>query len=244
VQALGDKQRIWSRISPRAFLRALGVFSVALLGAAAVYWLQLREHHHAAILELVCEIFYRIDDQLGLVLVPAGQTEPILGGVQRARTVTVTREALDVLMVGSVFLPALIIATPLPPLRMAAATVFGLLTLFVLQVFQVAAASYAAYETLIGEDSALTALVQTSCNYAGLALPLPLAYWFALRPLLRANRAGSSHAAISREAPDTPPRQDARQGDEAPFISATRVRRNDPCPCGSGKKAKRCCHSN
>lgn len=27
----------------------------------------------------------------------------------------------------------------------------------------------------------------------------------------------------------------------APVVSATRVGRNDPCPCGSGKKYKKCC---
>lgn len=26
-----------------------------------------------------------------------------------------------------------------------------------------------------------------------------------------------------------------------PVVDANRIGRNDPCPCGSGKKAKRCC---
>ena len=30
------------------------------------------------------------------------------------------------------------------------------------------------------------------------------------------------------------------QGDGAPMV-ALDIRRNDPCPCGSGKKAKHCC---
>jgi preprotein translocase subunit SecA len=36
--------------------------------------------------------------------------------------------------------------------------------------------------------------------------------------------------------------QAGRQGPPAPIVrQSTRVGRNDPCPCGSGKKYKRCC---
>jgi preprotein translocase subunit SecA len=28
---------------------------------------------------------------------------------------------------------------------------------------------------------------------------------------------------------------------QKPFVSAVNVGRNDPCPCGSGKKYKKCC---
>lgn len=30
-------------------------------------------------------------------------------------------------------------------------------------------------------------------------------------------------------------------GPQAPFVRATKVGRNDPCPCGSGQKFKKCC---
>ncbi len=30
-------------------------------------------------------------------------------------------------------------------------------------------------------------------------------------------------------------------GPQTPFVAATKVGRNDPCPCGSGKKHKKCC---
>ena len=29
---------------------------------------------------------------------------------------------------------------------------------------------------------------------------------------------------------------------QAPKVSAGKVKPNDPCPCNSGKKAKKCCH--
>lgn len=35
--------------------------------------------------------------------------------------------------------------------------------------------------------------------------------------------------------------QDARPMPRSPFTSAQKIGRNDPCPCGSGKKYKRCC---
>jgi uncharacterized protein YecA (UPF0149 family) len=31
---------------------------------------------------------------------------------------------------------------------------------------------------------------------------------------------------------------------DVPFIAPPRVGRNDPCPCGSGKKFKKCCGAN
>lgn len=30
---------------------------------------------------------------------------------------------------------------------------------------------------------------------------------------------------------------------QAPYVAAQKVGRNDPCPCGSGKKHKKCCLS-
>lgn len=30
---------------------------------------------------------------------------------------------------------------------------------------------------------------------------------------------------------------------EKPIVKKDKVGRNDPCPCGSGKKSKKCCHS-
>jgi hypothetical protein len=41
---------------------------------------------------------------------------------------------------------------------------------------------------------------------------------------------------------DTP--LDRRQPDAKPFTTDRRVGRNEPCPCGSGKKFKRCCLAN
>lgn len=221
-----------SRLTPRAILRVLGVFVLTLVPTAIVYWLLLRETHHAAILEFVCEIFYRIDQKLGLVLVPAGKTEPILGGVQREHSVSITREALDVLLVGSVFLPALVMATPRKLLRRIGGAIAGVLVLLVLQVVQVTLASHAAYKTLIGEDSAFGAFVQTTCNYAGLLLPLPIWYLVALRPLLRERRGAVSPA------PATPP---VTPSPAAAVPNAPAAPRNAPCPCGSGRKFKKCC---
>jgi len=37
------------------------------------------------------------------------------------------------------------------------------------------------------------------------------------------------------------PMQDAGPMPRSPFTSAQKIGRNDPCPCGSGKKYKRCC---
>jgi uncharacterized protein len=37
------------------------------------------------------------------------------------------------------------------------------------------------------------------------------------------------------------PMQDAVPMPRSPFTSAQKIGRNDPCPCGSGKKYKRCC---
>jgi uncharacterized protein len=37
------------------------------------------------------------------------------------------------------------------------------------------------------------------------------------------------------------PMQDAVPVSRSPFTSAQKIGRNDPCPCGSGKKYKRCC---
>lgn len=37
------------------------------------------------------------------------------------------------------------------------------------------------------------------------------------------------------------PMQDAVPTPRSPFTSAKKIGRNDPCPCGSGKKYKRCC---
>jgi preprotein translocase subunit SecA len=31
---------------------------------------------------------------------------------------------------------------------------------------------------------------------------------------------------------------------KAPVVASSRVGRNDPCPCGSGKKYKKCCGVN
>ncbi|MFN3244361.1 MAG: YecA family protein [Planctomycetota bacterium] len=223
--------------SLRAILRALAVFVLVLVPTAVAYWLLLREAHHATILEFVCEIFYRIDQQLGLVLVPAGKTEPILGGVQRAHSVSITREALDVLLVGSVFLPALVLATPLRLPRRLGALLLAAVVLLVAQIVQVTLASYAAYQTLIGRDSTLVAFVQTTCNYAGLLLPLPIWYGFAVRPLLRARReAGARPAAPIRAAAPT-----ANASNAATPRHAATAPRNAPCPCGSGRKFKKCC---
>jgi len=33
----------------------------------------------------------------------------------------------------------------------------------------------------------------------------------------------------------------AREKQNAPAVAAEKVGRNDPCPCGSGKKFKKCC---
>lgn len=210
----------------------LGAFVLTLVPTAVVYWLLLREAHHATILEFVCEIFYRIDHQLGLVLVPAGKTEPILGGVQREHSVSITREALDVLLVGSVFLPALVMATPRGLLARVGGTIAGVAILLGLQIVQVTLASHAAYKTLIGEDSAFGAFVQTTCNYAGLLLPLPIWYLVALRPLLRERRGAASPA------PTTAPATAAPAAAAPPPPAASR---NAPCPCGSGRKFKKCC---
>jgi len=220
------------RLSPRAILRALGAFVLTLIPTAVAYWLLLREAHHATILEFVCEIFYRIDHDLGLVLVPAGKTEPILGGVQRQHSVSITREALDVLLVGTVFLPALVLATPLRLARRFGALLLGLLLLLVLQIVQVTLASHAAYQTLIGKDSAWVAFVQTTCNYAGLLLPLPIWFVVALRPLLRSRSAPPASTAEQPPPPHQP---------NPAAIPRTLAPRNAACPCGSGRKFKKCC---
>jgi preprotein translocase subunit SecA len=36
---------------------------------------------------------------------------------------------------------------------------------------------------------------------------------------------------------------DGTAGTKAPVIKGNKVGRNDPCPCGSGKKYKKCCGS-
>jgi len=47
------------------------------------------------------------------------------------------------------------------------------------------------------------------------------------------------------EEPSRPPLRDADWLSSEPFINPMRdVGRNDPCPCGSGKKAKKCCLAN
>lgn len=40
------------------------------------------------------------------------------------------------------------------------------------------------------------------------------------------------------------PQQQQRPGKKKPVIAAPKVGRNDPCPCGSGKKYKKCCGKN
>jgi preprotein translocase subunit SecA len=34
---------------------------------------------------------------------------------------------------------------------------------------------------------------------------------------------------------------DYSYGQEQPYVSEPKIGRNDPCPCGSGKKYKKCC---
>ena len=63
--------------------------------------------------------------------------------------------------------------------------------------------------------------------------------------LSRVNKGGSSR----RGGKEHENRSHEAQGSEAgaapkklePYQAETKVKRNDPCPCGSGKKYKKCC---
>ena len=46
-------------------------------------------------------------------------------------------------------------------------------------------------------------------------------------------QAGSQHQAQQQ--------QQQRQGKKVPIVTGPKIGRNDPCPCGSGKKYKKCC---
>ena len=50
---------------------------------------------------------------------------------------------------------------------------------------------------------------------------------------------GRSFTSELEAAPQSPP--EAAQTKAAPVVVEPKVRRNDPCPCGSGKKYKKCC---
>ncbi|MEA3305379.1 MAG: SEC-C metal-binding domain-containing protein, partial [Candidatus Omnitrophota bacterium] len=57
-----------------------------------------------------------------------------------------------------------------------------------------------------------------------------------------ARKADSSTVTSATSSPDGESRPEAKGGQNAPFERKTpKVGRNDPCPCGSGKKYKRCC---
>jgi hypothetical protein len=210
----------------RALRRRLGVFLVCLIGTAVAYRLLLRGAHHSAVLYTAGGLLNWIDQDIGLVLVPAGRSEPILDGIQRKLSISTNREALDVLLVGTVFLPSLILATALPWTRRLTAAAFGLVVLLGLQAIQVAVTSHAAYQSMIGQGSATSAFLQTACNYAGLLLPLPIWWFLALRP------------AITKDIPRI-----ERGTDQVttPRPLHGNAPRNAPCPCGSGAKFKKCC---
>lgn len=48
----------------------------------------------------------------------------------------------------------------------------------------------------------------------------------------------------ARQSPDQTVTSDGRPAKRKPVVTGTKVGRNDPCPCGSGKKYKKCCGSN
>src|SRR6185436_19397993 len=54
--------------------------------------------------------------------------------------------------------------------------------------------------------------------------------------------ANAQPLAIPAQAPQAPQARRPKAGDEArAFAAANDVGRNDPCPCGSGRKYKKCC---
>ena len=51
------------------------------------------------------------------------------------------------------------------------------------------------------------------------------------------------YAPAEPAAPPPPPRLPAMGAEARAVARAMGIRRNDPCPCGSGKKFKKCCYS-
>jgi len=218
---------------PRLLLQSLLRFVVALLACALCYWLLLRELHHAVMVGLVGELLGSVDARLSLVLVDAlGDGATILAGEPREYSVSTTRAALDVLFVGSVFLPALVLATPLRFARRLRALAVGVAVLFVVTTAQLWATSYANYLSLTGRDSSATALTQTVCNFVGLLAPLPIWWWVAGRALRRGAMAQGERVAVGELT--------AAHATGVGEV-ATGGARNAPCPCGSGRKWKKCC---
>ncbi|MCW3100962.1 MAG: yecA, partial [Chthonomonadaceae bacterium] len=56
-----------------------------------------------------------------------------------------------------------------------------------------------------------------------------------------ADEMGEDYEDWSEEAPPLAPDDEEPREVQTPFIAEAKVGRNDPCPCGSGKKYKKCC---
>jgi preprotein translocase subunit SecA len=71
----------------------------------------------------------------------------------------------------------------------------------------------------------------------------PLPQYRAYKPDVRAPRPVGvpAPARVPRQAKATPGAGPLRRKRRQPLVSAAKVGRNDPCPCGSGKKYKKCC---
>jgi preprotein translocase subunit SecA len=49
------------------------------------------------------------------------------------------------------------------------------------------------------------------------------------------------HVGIAKAEPPKPPTPAPAGGKQKPKVGGKKIGRNDPCPCGSGKKYKHCC---
>jgi tetratricopeptide (TPR) repeat protein len=56
-----------------------------------------------------------------------------------------------------------------------------------------------------------------------------------------ADEMGEDYEDWSEEAPPLAPDDEEPREIQTPFVAEAKVGRNDPCPCGSGKKYKKCC---
>ena len=65
-------------------------------------------------------------------------------------------------------------------------------------------------------------------------------WWYCFNPILK--KSCSKHHDLRKTLTDSAPSNESVTPPVAPYVrAAPKVGRNDPCPCGSGKKHKKCC---